>query len=107
MRAHVARVQQYRARLRQEGVLLQQKGIDWLKDKEADEVRVQEAVRAIGEWFRLEALGLGEVTDRVAVREEYSDVVERLDDAELDRLVTVLRAAPEPGADGALVPDSR
>ena len=80
-RAHVERVHSYRERLRQEGLLLQQKGIAWLQT--ADGAKVGEAVRAIGEGFRLEALGLGEATDRVALEATYDDTFERLSDDEL------------------------
>ena len=97
---HIERVKAYRERLRQEGLLLQQKGISWLATKEPDDVRTQEAIRAIGEGFRLEALGLGEVTDRIAVEEDYSHVVSRLSDDELDRLVAVLRAAAPAPVEG-------
>ncbi len=100
-RAHVERVKQHRARLRQEGMFLQQRGIAWLRDKDADGVRAGEAVRAIAEGFRIEALGLGEVTDRVAIDEGYGDVFDRLSDAELKRLVEILRAPPAEGALGA------
>lgn len=100
-RAHIERVKSYRARLRQEGLLLQQKGIGWLSAKDAEDVRTHEAIRAIAEGFRLEALGLGEATDRITVQEDYSHVVARLSDDEIDRLVAVLRTAPAPPIDGA------
>lgn len=43
-----------------------------------------------------EALALGEVTDRIAVEEDYSHVISKLDDDELERLVEALRTAPAP-----------
>jgi hypothetical protein len=101
---HIEHVKEHRARLRQEGLLLQQKGVSWLSAKAADEVRAHEAVRAIVEGFRLEALGLGEVTARIAVEEEYGNVIGRLNDEELERAIALLQSAAPgsaPGAGGA------
>lgn len=101
---YVEKVKEYRTRLHQEGLLLQQKGIAWLQAKEPNDVRAQEAVRAIAEGFRLEALSLGEATERLALKEEYDDVFRRLSDDELRRLVDLLRQGPAespPGVDQA------
>jgi hypothetical protein len=98
-REHIQEIKDYRSRLRKEGLLLQRKGIDWLARKDADEVRTHEAIRAIAEGFRLEALGLGDVTEGVEVKEDYGDFARRLTDDELDRLVAALRAAAVPAAD--------
>lgn len=98
---YVQKVKEYRARLRQEGILLQQKGLTWLQAKDADDVRALDAVRAIAEGFRLEALGLGEATDRIAVKKDYADVFGHLSDDELRRLAELLRQGPAPRAPGA------
>jgi hypothetical protein len=97
---YVQSVRDYRQRLRQEGLVLQQKGLSWLKEKDADDVRAQEAIRAIAEGFRLEALALGEVTERIAVEEEHSHVFAELSDDELRRLVALLRQGPATGPAG-------
>jgi hypothetical protein len=92
-RAHIDQIKEYRARLRKEGLLLQQKGISWLSAKEADDVRSHEAIRAIAEGFRLEALGLGDITESVEVKEDHDGLARGLSDEELDRLITALRGA--------------
>ncbi len=99
-REHVDRIRGHRARLRQEGLLLQQKGLEWIKGKDADAVRVGEAIRAIGEGFRLEALGLGEATERIAIEDRYRGLLEGLTDDELARLVALLHTAPGASAAG-------
>lgn len=98
---YVEHIKEYRARLRQEGLLLQTKGLEWLGEKDAGEVRAGDAIRAIAEGFKLEALALGEATDRVTISEGYGDVLDRLSDDELRRLVEILRAPPAAGALGA------
>ena len=101
---HVERIKAYRERLRSEGLLLQQKGLAWLSDKEVDDVRASDAIRAIAEGFRLEAMGIGEATDRVAIDVEHADVFDRLSDDELQRLIETLRADPGTGAAGTEPP---
>lgn len=90
-------VRAYRDRLRKEGLLLQQKGIAWLGAQDPKNVRTHEAIRAIAEGFRLEALGLGEVTERIAIEEDYHGTISRLSDDELLRLVALLGPAPGAG----------
>jgi len=75
-------VKQHRERLRQEGLLLQQRGIEWLKNKQTDEVTAHEAIRAIDTRFKLEALALGEVTQRIVV-EDDDERLRRLSDEDL------------------------
>lgn len=103
-RQHVEHVKSYQARLRQEGLLLQNKGVAWLASKEVEDVRVADAIRAIAEGFRLEALGLGEVTERIAIEEDYGHVIQKLDDDELEGLLSLLRPARRTTPDGALEP---
>ena len=55
-RQHIAWVSEHRERLRQEGLLLQQRGIEWLEAKDGYEVKANEAIRAIEAGFKLEAL---------------------------------------------------
>lgn len=104
--AHVERVKQHRERLHQEGRFLQQRGIAWLRDKHAGDVGAGEAIKAISEGFRIEALGLGEATDRISIEARYERTFEGLTDDELKRLVDGLRRAAGPGADGAGAPPS-
>jgi hypothetical protein len=91
-REHLEWVKQHRERLRQEGLLLQQRGIEWLKNKQTDEVTAHEAIRAIDTGFKLEALALGEATQRIAV-EDDDERLQRLSDEELELLIRHARAA--------------
>ncbi len=88
---HVERVKQHRERLRQEGFLLQQKGTEWLSEKVAAEVSAHEAIRAIDTGFKLEALSLGEATQRIAVDDE-DQRLKGLSDDELELLIRQVRA---------------
>jgi hypothetical protein len=94
---HLEWIKQHRERLRQEGLLLQQRGIGWLKEKETAEVSASEAIRAIDTGFKLEALSLGEATQRIAIDEEDDDRLRRLSDEDLDLLIRQARAA-QPGS---------
>ena len=85
-------VQQHRERLRQEGLLLQQRGVEWLKDKEPDDVKAPDAIRAIDTGFKLEALALGEATQRIAM-EDDDERLQRLSDEELELIIRHAREA--------------
>ncbi len=98
-RQHMEWVQQHRERLRQEGLLLQQRGVEWLKNKEADHVKAHEAIRAIDVGFKLEALALGEATQRIAV-EDDDERLQKLSDEELELLIRHARQAQPGGAAG-------
>ncbi len=95
-RQRVDWVKQHRERLRQEGLLLQQRGLEWLKDKQPDNVRAHEAIRAIEAGFKLEALALGEATDRIAL-EEHDERLQRLSDEELTLIIEQARLAQRGG----------
>jgi hypothetical protein len=95
---HILWVHQHRERLRNEGLFLQQKGLEWLRDGAHKEVSAGESVRAIEAGFRLEALALGEATERIAL-EEHDDRIERLTDEELERLISGARSV-HPGSAG-------
>lgn len=90
-------VQQYRERLRQEGLLLQQRGVDWLKNKDTDDVKANDAIRAIDTGFKLEALALGEATERVAM-EAGDDRLQQLSDEELELVIRHARQAQSGGS---------
>lgn len=90
-------VQQYRERLRQEGLLLQKRGVDWLKNKDTDDVKASEAIRAIEAGFKLEALALGEATERVAM-EAGDDRLQQLSDEELELVIRHARQAQSGGS---------
>ena len=94
---HLEWVRQHRERLRQEGLLLQQRGLEWLKEKGAGEVSAHEAIRSIDTGFKLEALALGEATQRIAVEEDEDERLQRLSDEELELLIQQARRA-QPGS---------
>ena len=98
-RRHVEWVSQHRERLRQEGLLLQQRGIEWLKDKRTNDVTAHEAIRAIDAGFKLEALALGEATERISM-EVDDERIQRLTDEELELLIRHARQAQSGGATG-------
>ena len=96
---HLDWVSQHRERLRREGLLLQQRGMDWLQNKAVDDVKAHEAIRAIDIGFKLEALALGEATQRIAVEDE-DERIERLTDEELELIIRHARDAQRGGAAG-------
>jgi len=98
-RQHLEWVKQHRERLRQEGLLLQQRGIEWLKDKRTNDVTAHEAIRAIDAGFKLEALALGEATERISM-EVDDERIQRLTDEELELLIRHARQAQRGGAEG-------
>lgn len=102
-REHVEWVQQHRERLRNEGLFLQQRGLEWLREKQPNDVSASESVRAIEAGFRLEALALGEATERISV-EEPDDRIERLSDDELERLIAAAREREAGGPEGTQPP---
>lgn len=97
---HVEWVKQHRERLRQEGLLLQTRGIEWLSEKLAAEVSAHEAIRAIDTGFKLEALALGEATQRIAVDDE-DERLKGLSDDELELLIRQVRSDKSKRRSGA------
>jgi hypothetical protein len=94
---HVQRVKQYRERLREKGLLLQQHGIEWLDGMNPKNVKAGEAIRAIDAGFKLEALALAEATARIAM-EVDDERLERLTDEELENVIRQAREAQRAGA---------
>ncbi len=92
-------IQQHRERLRQEGLLLQQKGVEWIKEKVDEEVSAHAAIRAIDAGFKLEALALGQVTARIAIEEE-DERLKGLTDDELGELIQQVRTHRAKGSEG-------
>lgn len=97
---HIQWVRDHRGRLRQEGLALQKKGLEWLRAKEHVDVNAGDSIRAIEAGFRLEALALGEATERIAL-EETDDRIERLTDEELAGLIDAARARDRGSPSGA------
>ena len=95
---HIGWVHEHRERLRNESLFLQQRGLEWLREKRPRDVSASESVRAIEAGFRLEALALGEATERIEL-EDHDDRIERLSDEQLERLVNAARPG-HPGSAG-------
>jgi hypothetical protein len=93
---HVKRVKQHRERLRQEGLLLQQRGSEWLEGMNPEDVKANEAIKAIDTGFKLEALALGEATERIGLEAE-DERLERFSDEELELLIQQAREAQRTG----------
>lgn len=89
---HVEWVKQHRARLRREGLLLQEMGLRWLGEKESGNVSAREAIGALDAGFKFEALALGEATQRVVVDEDDDERLKGLTDDELRSLLREIRA---------------
>ncbi len=88
---HVEWVLEHRERLRTQGQLLQDKGVEWLNAKMNKDVSATEAIRAIDAGSKLQALALGEVTSRIAVEDE-DERLRGLTDDELEQLLRQVRA---------------
>lgn len=87
-----ARVQTLRdmfERHAKEGLLLQQKGAEWLAPMSADDATADAAIRAVVEGSRMERLARGEPTERQEVQGglQINARLVGLTDAELDRLI--------------------
>lgn len=93
--ARIAAVREMQERQAREGLLLQQKGAEWLSTLGADEVSAEAAIRAVVEGARLERLARGEVTERTGNVDERDPQLERLTDDELQGLIRIATSAVE------------
>ena len=93
--ARIAEIRKMQGRQAKVGLLLQQKGTEWLTELEGERATADAAIRAITEGARLERLARGEPTERISQGETDSRL-EELDDEELDRLI----ALEEGGVEG-------
>ncbi len=85
--ARVVAIRQMHERQAKEGLLLQQKGTEWLAQIETEEAKPEAAIRAVVEGARLERLARGEATERTEIRDDTDPRLQRLSDEELDRLI--------------------
>ncbi len=76
--ARVAALREMQDRQTKEGLLLQQKGAEWLSTMDDKRVTADAATRAITEGARLERLARGEVTERKGIKHEGEEATERL-----------------------------
>jgi hypothetical protein len=90
-REHLAWLKDHRERLRERGRLLQDRGIEWLLEKDAGDVKASDAIRAIEAGVRLEALALTETMQRTAPSGDKPKF-EVLNDAEWTYFCNLVRA---------------
>jgi hypothetical protein len=84
--ARKAAIREMAERHAKAGVLMQQKGAQWLLEITGDQVTAEAAIRAISEGTKLERLARGEVTDRQEVKSELETRLERFSDEQLEAL---------------------
>lgn len=85
--ARVAAIREMQERQAKEGLLLQQKGAEWLAQIETEHASPEAAIRAVVEGARLERLARGEATERTEIRDDTDPKLQRLSEKELDRLI--------------------
>lgn len=87
--ARVQAMKEMYERQAREGLLLQQKGAEWLSSLRAVDVSAEAAIRAISEGAKLERLARGEPSEReVVIQDEAADTRLRdLSDSELADLI--------------------
>lgn len=93
--ARLSALREMYQRQAKEGLLLQQKGAEWLAAIAPGEATAEAAIRAVAEGARLERLARGEPTDRQEVKGEVG-VNARLaefSDEELDRIIEYAESA--------------
>ena len=85
--ARIAAIREMQERQAKEGLLLQQRGAQWLAQVNDEQVSPEAAIRAVVEGARLERLARGEPTERTEIHNDADPRLERLSDEELDRLI--------------------
>ena len=85
--ARKAAIREMTERQAKAGLLLQQRGMQWLVGLPDEQASAEAAVRAIVEGAKLERVARGEVTERQEVKGEVQARLERFSDEELEVLV--------------------
>ena len=85
--ARLAAIKDMQERQAKAGLLLQQKGLEWLVAMQAEQATPEAAVRAISEGAKLERLARGEATEREEINGEITARLTETNDAELDTLI--------------------
>ncbi len=80
-------IREMQERQAKEGLLLQQRGAQWLAQIDDEQASPEAAIRAVIEGARLERLARGEATERTEIQNAPDPKLEQLSDQELDRLV--------------------
>ena len=87
--ARVAAIREMHDRQAREGLLLQQRGTEWLGELKSEDASPEAAIRAITEGAKLERLARGEATERTESVDQAAEQLEGLSDDELQRLIAV------------------
>jgi hypothetical protein len=85
--ARVAAIKEMCERQGKAGLLLQQKGIEWLVAIEAEAVSPDAAVKAIVEGAKLERLARGEPSEQLEVKSEIDARLSLIGDSELEAII--------------------
>ena len=100
--ARVAAIREMQERHAREGVLLQQRGTEWLTELGVDDASPEAAIRAITEGVKLERLARGEVTERTESVDHTAEQLKGMSDDDLESFL----ARAEGGEDGAGAPEA-
>ena len=90
--ARVAEIRDMQDRQAKAGLLLQQKGLEWLVALDVEDATPEAAVRAISEGAKLERLARGEATERQEMNGEITTRLAGIDDGELDALIELAQS---------------
>jgi hypothetical protein len=81
---------EHRERLHESGLLLQDRGLAWLRERNDDGMKVSDAIAAIYTGLKLDALAFAEPNQKIALDDES---LQRLSSSELDSLIRLLEKA--------------
>lgn len=93
--ARIAEIREMQERHAKEGLLLQQRGAEWLTGLAAEAVSAEAAIRALVEGVKLERLARGDVTERTEVQQGGDPRLERLTDDEFAQLLRMATGSVE------------
>ena len=85
--ARIAAIREMQERQAKEGLLLQQRGTQWLAQISDEKATPEAAIRAVVEGAKLERLARGEATERTEIHHDADPRLAELSDEQLDRLI--------------------
>ena len=93
--ARVAAIREMQERHAREGLLLQQRGTEWLAEFGAEDASPEAAIRAITEGAKLERLARGEATERTESVDPTAEQLREVSDDELQRFIALAEGTVE------------
>ena len=93
--ARVAAIREMQERQAREGLLLQQRGAEWLAGLGAEDASAEAAIRAITEGAKLERLARGEATERTESVDHTAEQLREVTDDELERFIGLAEGTVE------------